>query len=35
MTLESGPMREVAHALYRSRGFHDAGRERLLLRDRA
>ena len=35
MTLESGPMREVALALYRSRGFRDAGRERLLLRDRA
>jgi GNAT superfamily N-acetyltransferase len=35
MTLESGPMRGVAHALYRSRGFRDAGRERLLLRDRA
>ncbi len=35
MTLESGPMREAAHALYRSRGFRDAGGERLLLRDRA
>ncbi len=34
MTLESGSMREVAHALYRSTGFRDAGRERLLLRDR-
>jgi hypothetical protein len=33
--LESGEHRAAAHALYRSMGFRDAGRERILMRDRA
>ena len=34
LSLESGPAREAAHALYRSSGFVEAGRTWLLRRDR-
>jgi GNAT superfamily N-acetyltransferase len=33
LSLESGPAREAAHALYRSSGFAEAGRTWLLRRD--